>query len=119
MRGTSRRALVEHLLRKHELVLTRVVSSHDRFAALKNLERAEKRFLLAFLTSLAGGSYWLSMELWGLDVRGLLALPIHRFVSIIFGAALVVTSVLAVLAYLSVGLVVQRAVEIKPRDDRG
>jgi hypothetical protein len=118
MKGTSRRALVEHLLRKHELVLTRVVSSHDRFAALKNLERAEKRFLLAFLTSLAGGSYWLSMELWGLDVRALLSLPIHRVVSIGFAAALVVTSVLAILAYLSVGLVVQRAVEIRPRDER-
>jgi hypothetical protein len=115
----SRRRLVEHLLRKHELILTRVVSSRDRFAALKNLERAEKRFLLAFLTSLASGSYWLSMELWGLDVRALLSLPINRVISIVFATALVVTSVLAILAYLSVGLVVQRAVEIKPRDDRG
>jgi hypothetical protein len=116
MKGTSRRALIEHLLRKHELILTRAVSSHDRFAALKNLERAEKRFLFSFLTSLAGGSYWLSMELWGLDIKGLLSLPIHRVVSIIFAAALVVSSALAILAYLSVGLVIQRAVEIKPRD---
>jgi len=112
----NHRALVEHLLRKHELVLTRVMSSHDRFAALKNLERAEKRFLLSFLSSLAGGSYWLAMELWGLNLSDLVTLPVHRVVSVILGALVVATSVLAVLAYLSVGLVIQRAVEIKPRD---
>jgi len=112
----NRRALVEHLLRKHELVLTRVMSSHDRFAALKNLERAEKRFVLSFLASLAGGPYWLAMELWGLNLSDLATLPVHRVVSVILGALVVATSILAVLAYLSVGLVIQRAVEIKPRD---
>ena len=112
----NRRALVEHLLRKHELILTRAVSSHERFAVLKNLERAEKRFLFSFLASLAGGSYWLAMELWGLNVSDLVTLPIHRVISLIFGAALVATSVLAILGYLSIGLVIQRAVEIKPRD---
>ena len=112
----NRRALVEHLLRKRELILTHAVSSHDRFAALKNLERAEKRFLFSFLASLAGGSYWLAMELWGLNVSDLVTLPIHRVISLIFGAALVATSVLAILGYLSIGLVIQRAVEIKPRD---
>lgn len=112
----NRRALVEHLLRKRELILTHAVSSHDRFAALKNLERAEKRFLFSFLASLAGGSYWLAMELWGLNLSDLVTLPVHRIVSVILGALLVATSILAVLAYLSVGLVIQRAVEIKPRD---
>jgi hypothetical protein len=112
----SRRKLVEHLLRRHVLVLTRIVESHDRFAALKNLERAEKRFLLSFVTSLAGGIYWLAMELWGLNVNDLVRLPIHRVTSIILGAAVTATSILAVLAYLSIGLVVQRAVEIKPRE---
>jgi len=112
----NRRILIEHLLRKHELILTRAVSSHDRFAALKNLERAEKRFLLSFLTSLAGGIYWLTMELWGLNLNDLITLPIHRIVSIILGGVVVATSILAILAYLSIGLVVQRAVEIKPRE---
>lgn len=112
----NRRALVEHLLRKHELILTRVMSSHDRFAALKNLERAEKRFLFSFLASLAGGSYWLAMELWGLNLSDLVTLPVHRVVSVILGALVVAMSILAILAYLSVGLVIQRAVEIKPRD---
>ena len=116
MTGISRRVLVEHLLRKRELILTRAVSSHDRFAALKNLERAEKRFLLSFLTSLAGGIYWLTMELWGLNLNDLVRLPIHRVTSIILGAAVTATSILAILAYLSIGLVVQRAVEIKPRE---
>jgi len=117
MRSQSRpRALVEHLLRNRALVLTRMVGSSDRFAGLKNLERAEKRFLLSFLVGLAGGVYWLTMELWGLNVNDLLRLPIHRVASIAFGAAVTATSALAVLAYLSIGLVIQRAVEIKPRD---
>ena len=116
MKEVSRRALVEHLLRKRELILTRTVSSHDRFAALKNLERAEKRFLLSFLSSLASGIYWLTMELWGLNLNDLVRLPIHRVTSIILGAAVTATSLLAILAYLSIGLVVQRAVEIKPRE---
>ena len=116
MKEVTRRTLVEHLLRKHELILTRAVSSHDRFAALKNLERAEKRFLLSFLSSLASGIYWLTMELWGLNLNDLVRLPIHRVTSIILGAAVTATSILAILAYLSIGLVVQRAVEIKPRE---
>jgi len=116
MKGTSRRTLVEHLLRRHELILTKAVSSHDRFAALKNLERAEKRFLLSFLTSLAAGIYWLAMELWGLNLNDLVKLPIHRVTSIVLGAAVTATAIMAILAYLSIGLVVQRAVEIKPRE---
>jgi hypothetical protein len=114
----NRRAIVEHLLRKRELLLTRVMSNQgrDRFAALKNLERAEKRFLLSFLTSLVGGIYWLTIEVWGLQVSDLMALPINRIVSIGLGAAITVTSVLSFLAYLSVGVVVQRAVEIRPRE---
>jgi len=116
MKGTSRRALIEHLLRKHELILVRASSSESRFAALKNLERAEKRFLLSFLTSLGGGVYWLTMELWALNLSDVLTLPIHRIVSMIFGAAITAASVLAILAYLSIGLVIQRAVEIRPRD---
>jgi hypothetical protein len=111
----NKRALVEYLLRKHELILTRAVSSHERFAVLKNLERAEKRFLLAFVVALSGGVYWLAMELWGLNVSDLVTLPIHRVISLIFGTALVATSALAILGYLSIGLVIQRAVVIRPR----
>jgi len=112
----NRRALVEYLLRKHGLVLAQLVSSHDRFAALKNLERAEKRFLLAFVVALAGSIYWLAMELWGLNVSDLLTLPVHRVISLFFGLALLASSALAILGYLSIGLVIQRAVEIRPRD---
>ena len=112
----NRRALVEHLLRRHEFILTRAMSSHDRFAALKNLERAEKRFLLSFLVSLLGGSYWLTMELWGQNVDDLFALPVHRVISIALAIVLTATSILAILGYLSIGLVIERAVEIKPRD---
>ena len=62
----------------YALVLTSVMSgeTHDRFAVLKNLERAEKRFLLSFLVALAGGSYWLTLELWGLNLSDLLRLPL-------------------------------------------
>jgi hypothetical protein len=108
--------LIEHLLRRHDSILTRAMSGHDRFAALRNLERAEKRFLLSFLVSLLGGSYWLAMELWGLNVDDLLALPVHRVISIVLGIVLTATSILAILGYLSIGLVIERAVEIRPRD---
>jgi hypothetical protein len=108
--------LIEHLLRRHDSILTRAMSGHDRFAALRNLERAEKRFLLSFLVSLLGGSYWLAMELWGLNVDDLLALPVHRAISIVLGIVLTATSILAILGYLSIGLVIERAVEIRPRD---
>jgi hypothetical protein len=108
--------LVEHLLRRHGFILTRAVSGHDRFAALRNLERAEKRFLFSFLISLLGGSYWLTMEFWGLNVDDLLVLPIQRVASIALAMILTTASILAILGYLSIGLVIERAVEIKPRD---
>jgi hypothetical protein len=104
------------MIRRRELILTRAVSGRERFASLKNLERAEKRFLLSFLTSLAGGIYWLIMELWGLNLSDLIGLPINRIASIALGTAVTATSILALLAYLSIGLVIQRAVEIKPRE---
>ena len=114
----NRRALVEHLIRKRELVLTRVMSSqsHDRFASLKNLERAEKRFLLSFLMNIVGGSYILTSEVWNLNVGDLGSLPIPRLLAILFAVGILATGILAILAYLSIGLVVQRAVEIRPRD---
>jgi hypothetical protein len=94
------------------------MSSHDRFASLKNLERAEKRFLLSFLMNIVGGSYILTAELWNLNVGDLASLPIPRLLAIFFAAAILATGILAILAYLSIGLVVQRAVEIRPRDER-
>jgi hypothetical protein len=92
------------------------VSSHERFAALKNLERAEKRFLLSFLMNLIGGSYILTSELWNLAIGDLTSLPIPRLLAILFAVAILATGILAILAYLSIGLVIQRAVEIKPRE---
>jgi len=112
----SRRKLVEHLLRKRELVLTRAVSSHERFTALKNLERAEKRFLLNFIASLLSGSYALMLEFWGMKITDLPGLPINHIAAIVFSALSVITAVLAILSYLSIGLVIERAVEIKPRE---
>jgi hypothetical protein len=94
------------------------MSSHDRFASLKNLERAEKRFLFSFLMNIVGGSYILTAELWNLNVGDLACLPIPRLLAILFAAAILATGILAILAYLSIGLVVQRAVEIRPRDER-
>ena len=116
MKGTSRRILIQHLLRKHELILTRAVSSHDRFAVLKNLERAEKRFLLSFLINVLTGMYILISELWNLTLGDLAGLPIPRLLVVIFALASLLAGILAILAYLSIGLVIQRAVEIKPRE---
>jgi len=115
MKGTSRRALVERMLRKRQLVLTQAVSSHDRFASLKNLERAEKRFLFSFVMNVVGGSYILTSELWNLNVSDLARISIPRLLVILFAIAILIAGILAILAYLSIGLVVQRAVEIRPR----
>ena len=115
----NRRALVEHLIRKRELILTHVMSTegHDRFGSLKNLERAEKRFLVSFIMNIVGGTYYvLTSELWSLNVAGLAALPMPRLMAIILAVAMLLTGIFAFLAYLSIGLVVQRAVEIRPRD---
>lgn len=112
----NRRALVEHLLRKHELLLVKTASSHERFAALKSLERAEKRFLLCFMMALVSGGYSLAMQLWGLSVNDLLTLPVYRVVWVGLGIATLATAILAILGYLSIGLVIERAVEIKPRE---
>ena len=46
----------------------------------------------------------------------LLTLPIYQVAAIILALAVTLTSALAVLSYLSIGLVVQRAVEIRPRE---
>ena len=112
----NRRTLVEHLIRKRELVLTKAASSSERFSSLKNLERAEKRFLFSFLMNIIGGSYILTAELWNLNVVDLVGLPIPRLLVILFAVAVLATGILAILAYLSIGLVIQRAVEIKQRD---
>jgi hypothetical protein len=112
----NRRNLVEHLILKRELVLTKAASSGERFSSLKNLERAEKRFLISFLMNIIGGSYILTSELWNLNVRDLGGLPIPRVLVIVFAVAILLTGVLAILAYLSIGLVIERAVEIRPRD---
>lgn len=112
----NRRTLVEHLIRKRELVLTKAASSGERFSSLKNLERAEKRFLASFLTTLVGSSFTLAWRLWGLDIYHLLSLPLSELFTVVFAAAMILSSVSAILAYLSIGFVVQRAVEIKPRD---
>jgi hypothetical protein len=66
--------------------------------------------------NIIGGSYILTAELWNLNVADLAGLPIPRLLVILFAVAVLATGILAILAYLSIGLVIQRAVEIKPRD---
>jgi hypothetical protein len=107
------------MLKHRQLLLPQIASApHDRFASLKNLERAEKRFLACFLTALTTGAYTLAMQLWDLKVNDLASLPIYRVVWTGLGAATLASAILAILAYLSVGLVIQRAVEIRPREER-
>jgi hypothetical protein len=107
------------MLKHRQLLLPQIASApHDRFASLKNLERAEKRFLACFLMALTTGAYTLAMQLWDLKVNDLASLPIYRVVWTGLGAATLASAILAILAYLSVGLVIQRAVEIRPREER-
>lgn len=107
------------MLKHHQLILPQIASSTpDRFASLKNLERAEKRFLVCFLTALTTGAYTLAMQLWNLTVSDVATLPIYRVIWIGLGAVTLASAILAILGYLSVGLVIQRAVEIRPREER-
>jgi phage-related minor tail protein len=115
----NRRALVEHMLKHRQLLLPQIASApHDRFASLKNLERAEKRFLISFIMNIVGGTYFvLTSELWSLNLAGVASLPIPRLMAIILAVAMLLAGLFAVLAYLSIGLVIQRAVEITPRQE--
>jgi len=56
------------------------------------------------------------LEFWDMKLTELPGLPINRIAAIVFSALSVTTAILAILSYLSIGLVVQRAVEIKPRE---
>jgi hypothetical protein len=109
------------MLKHRQLILPQIASStpNDRFASLKNLERAEKRFLISFIMNIVGGTYFvLTSELWSLNLAGVASLPIPRLMAVILAVAMLLAGLFAVLAYLSIGLVIQRAVEIRPREER-
>jgi len=110
------RILTGHILSRHSVVLTRVAFSSIREI---ELERAEKRFLFNFLLSLVGSSVVLAAEFNGLDMARILLLPLRDLLLILLMVAILISSVLSLMAYLSIGLkvVVERSVQIKPKRD--
>jgi hypothetical protein len=68
------------------------------------------------MINVLSGTYILTAELWNLNVGDLPGLPIPRLLVIVLAAASLLAGMLAIFGYLSIGLVIQRAVEIKPRE---
>jgi hypothetical protein len=83
------------------------------------LERAEKHFLLAFVTNTIAATLIILSRVWGLaSPTQLLGLGFGNLATLVLAAAALVTTVMAWLAYFEIGvaLTVERAVEIKPKD---
>ena len=109
------RALVNYLLRRRYLLITSVAPG----PRVAQLERAEKRFLTAFITNTIASLLIILSRLWGItSPTQILTLPFGDIVTVILAVASLVSLLLAWMAYFEIGisLSVERAVEIKPRD---
>jgi len=109
------RSLVSYLLKHRYLLITSVAPGPK----VAQLERAEKRFLAAFITNTVAAILIILSRLWGINTPAqILTLPFGDIVTIFLSAASLASLLLAWLAYFEIGisLSVERAVEIKPRD---
>ena len=111
-------ALVDYLLKHRYLVISRVAAGNGVKPAAE-LEKAEKRFLLAFITNTLASILIILSRVWGITSPGQLAgLGFGDLLTLGLAVASLVTLALAWAAYFEVGvsLSVARAVEIKPKD---
>jgi len=117
--GQRARALFDYLLRHRYLVISSVAPA-PRVAG--QLERAEKRFLIAFITNTIASALIILTRVWGLtSPTQLLGLGFGDLLTLMLASAALVTTLLAWFAYFEIGisLSVERAVEIKPKPDQG
>jgi hypothetical protein len=110
------RALFDYLLKHRRLTIAHVTG--DKISHVQ-LERAEKRFLTAFITNTLASTLILLSRLWGLSPADIIHLPLGDLIVVGLAAVSLLSLLIAWLAYFSIGVnvVVERAVEIKPRDD--
>jgi len=83
------------------------------------IERAEKRFLVAFITNTIAAVLIILSRLWGLtSPLQLMGLGFGNLLTLILAGAGLTTTLSAWMAYFEIGisLSVERAVEIKPKD---
>jgi hypothetical protein len=112
------RALLDYLVKHQRLVIAHVAGDH---ATHVQLERAEKRFLTAFVTNTVASILIIVSRVWGItSPTQLLHLPAGDLITLTLAAASLISLLLAWMAYFEIGisLSVERAVEIKPRDEQ-
>jgi hypothetical protein len=109
------RSLLAYLL-KHKYLVISSVGPAPR--AVGELERAEKRFLTAFVTNTLASILIILSRLWGLtSPMQLLGLGFGDLITLGLAVASLISLLLAWLAYFEIGisLSVERAVEIKSK----
>jgi hypothetical protein len=114
--GRRARALFDYLL-KHRYLMISSVAPAPHIAG--QLERAEKRFLLAFVTNTIASAIIILSRVWGLtSPTQLPSLGFGDLLTLVLASAALATTLLAWFAYFEIGisLSVERAVEIKPKD---
>lgn len=110
------RALLDYLL-KHGYLMISSVAPGPKVAG--QLERAEKRFLIAFTTNTIAAILIILSRVWSItSTAQLSALGFGNLATVVLAAAALITTILAWAAYFEFGisLSVERAVEIKPKD---
>jgi hypothetical protein len=111
-------ALVDYLLKHRYLVISRVAAGNGVKPAAE-LEKAEKRFLVAFVTNTLASILIILSRVWGITSPGqLVGLGFGDLITLGLAVAGLVTLLLAWAAYFEIGvsLSVARAVDIKPRE---
>ena len=111
-------ALVDYLLKHRYLVISRVAAGNGVKPAAE-LEKAEKRFLIAFITNTLASVLIILSRIWGLtSPTQVVGLGFGDLITLGLAIASLVTLILAWAAYFEIGvsLSVARAVEIKPKD---
>jgi len=111
-------ALVDYLLKHRYLVISRVAAGNGVKPAAE-LEKAEKRFLMAFITNTLASVLIILSRIWGLtSPTQVVGLGFGDLITLGLAIASLVTLILAWAAYFEIGvsLSVARAVEIKPKD---
>lgn len=112
------RSLVDYLLKHRYLVISRVAAGSGVKPAA-NLEKAEKRFLTAFITNTLASVLIILSRVWGITSPGQLpGLGLGDLITLGLAIASLVTLLLAWAAYFDVGLAlsVERAVTIQPKE---
>jgi hypothetical protein len=114
------RALLDYLLKHKYLVISRVAAGGSVKAA-GQIEKAEKRFLTAFLVNTVASVLIILSRVWGVTTRAaVFGLRPGDFIILGLAAASLVSLTAAWLEYFSIGislsLSVERALEIKPKE---